>query len=200
MSRQNGVVHVELPKAQTTEKREPWRARLDVVEGHVVACYVQSQVDGRIVLSDGEAMRWLAQWGQRELAWSLEVFTLHQTRPHPVLRPAPAGLLPPPRHVAPPQRVPQATDLPPPGAIWSPPHHIAQPAGLLPSARLIKPPQRIVQAEQGVISSWPRKHRQIFALADGKRSIEKIAAMLKQPPSVVEEIVNDLQSLGVIRR
>lgn len=81
-----------------------------------------------------------------------------------------------------------------------PPRHIAPPAGLLPSASLIKPPQRIVQAEQGVISSWPRKHRQIFALADGKRSIEKIAAMLKQPPSVVEEIVNDLQSLGVIRR
>jgi hypothetical protein len=57
-----------------------------------------------------------------------------------------------------------------------------------------------VQAEQGVISSWPRKHRQIFALVDGKRSVGQIAAMLKQPPAVVEVIVDDLQSLGVIQR
>jgi len=57
-----------------------------------------------------------------------------------------------------------------------------------------------VQAEQGVISSWPRKHRQIFALVDGKRSVGQIAAMLKLPPAIVEAIVDDLQSLGVIQR
>jgi hypothetical protein len=50
-----------------------------------------------------EALRWLARWGQRELAWSLKVFTLHQTAPSPVLRPAPAGLLMPARLVAPPR-------------------------------------------------------------------------------------------------
>ena len=162
MSRQNGVVHVELPKAQRTEEGEPWLARLYLVEGHVVECHVHSQVDGRKLLSDGEAMHWLARWGQRQLAWSLEVFTPRQTTPHPVLHPAPAGLLPP--------------------------------------ASQVKPPQRIVEAEQGVIRSWPRKHRQIFALVDGTRSVGQIAAMLKAPPAIVEEIVNDLQSLGVIRR
>jgi MFS family permease len=61
-------------------------------------------------------------------------------------------------------------------------------------------PQRIVQAEQGVNHSWSWKHRQIFALVDGKRSVVHIAAMLKQPPEVVEEIVNDLQLQGVIQR
>ncbi len=200
MSRQNGVVHVELPKAKRIEMGEPWRARLHLVEGRVVACYVHSQVDGRRLLSDDEAMRWLARWGQRELAWSLEVFTLYQTAPHPVLRPAPAGLLPPVRHVAPPQRASQPAGLFPPARYGSPPHHSAQPAGLLPAARQDAPPQRIVQVGQGVISSWPRKHRQVFALVDGKRSAGQIAAMLKLPPAVVEEIINDLQSLGVIRR
>lgn len=200
MSRQNGVVQVELPKAQRTEKGEPWLARLYLVEGHVVACHVYSQVDGRRLLSDGEAMHWLAQWGQRQLVWSLEVFTPHQITPHPVLRPAPAGLLPPARTVAPPQQVSQLADLPPPTQYGSPPHRITQPAGLLPPASQVKPPQRIVQAEQGVIRSWPRKHRQTFALVDGKRSVGQIAAMLKQPPAFVEEIINDLQSLGVIRR
>lgn len=181
MSRQNGVVHVELPKAKRIEMGEPWRARLHLVEGRVVKCYVHSQVDGRRLLSDDEAMRWLAQWGQCELAWSPEVFTLYQTAPHPVLRPAPAGLLPPARHIEPPQRA-------------------SQPAGLLPAARQDAPPQRIVQVGQGLLRSWPRKHRQVFALVDGKRSVGQIAAMLKLPRTVVEEIVNDLQSLGVIRR
>ena len=200
MSRQNGVVHVELPKAKRIEMGEPWRARLYLVEGRVVACQVHSQVDGRRLLSDHAAVRWLAQWGQRELAWSLEVFTLGQIEPHPVLRPAPVGLLPPARPFAPPQGVWQPANLPPSARYGSPPHHIAQPAGPLSSSSLVIPPQRIVQAEPGVISSWPRKHRQVFALVDGKRSVEQIVAMLKLPPAVVEEIVNDLQSLGVIRR
>ncbi len=82
---------------------EPWRARLSLVEGHVVACHVHSQVDGRRLLSGDEALRWLARWGQRELAWSLKVFTPHQTAPSPVLRSAPPGLLMPARLVAPPQ-------------------------------------------------------------------------------------------------
>jgi hypothetical protein len=162
---------------------EPWQARLSLVEGHVVACYVHSQVDGRRLLSGDEALRWLAHWGQRELAWTLKVFTPHQTVPHP----APAGPLPPERNVAPPQRVSQPGDLP-------------TPAGLILPATQVTPPQRIEQAEQGVISSWPRKHRQIFALVDGKRSVGHIAAILKQSPEVVEGIVNELQSLGVIRR
>src|SRR5207244_13417262 len=90
MSRQNGVVHVELPKAGRTEMGEMWRAHLYLAEGHVAACQVLSLVDGRRLLSDEEALRWLTGWGQRELAWSLEVFTQHKTAP----RPAPADPLP----------------------------------------------------------------------------------------------------------
>jgi len=157
MSRRNGVVHLELANVQRNEKGELWRAHLYLVEGHVAACHVQSQVDGRRLLSDSEAMRWLARWGQREFVWSLEIFTLQQTAPHP----APAGLLPP------------ATQMP--------------------------TPQRSAQVEQSVISTWPRKYRQIFALVDGRRSLGQIAALLKLPPVVVEKIVNDLQSMGIIR-
>lgn len=200
MSRQNGVVHVVPPKAKRTEKGEPWRARLYLVEGNVVECHVYSQLDGRRVLSHSEAMRWLARWGQRELAWSLEVFTLNQAAAYPILRPAPAGLLPPPRLVAPSQPASRLANLPLPARYGYPPHRIAPPAGVLPLASQVPPPQRIVQAEQGVINSWPRKHRQVFALVDGKRSVGQIATMLKQPSAVVEEIVNELQSLGVIRK
>ncbi len=48
MSRQNGVVHVELPKAERTEMGEMWRAHLHLVEGHVAACHVLNLVDGRL--------------------------------------------------------------------------------------------------------------------------------------------------------
>jgi len=163
MSRQNEVVHVELPETVESEMGEPWRASLYLVEGHVVAGHVHSQVDGRRLLSHDEALRCLARWGQRELAWSLEIFTLPQTTP----RPAPAGLLPPARYVAPPQRVSQLANLPTPVRYGSPPHQSAPPAGLLLPGRQVTPPQRILQVEQSVISSWPRKHRQIFALIDG---------------------------------
>jgi len=175
---------------------EMWRAHLYLAEGHVAACQVLSLVDGRRLLSDEEALRWLTGWGQRELAWSLEVFTQHKTAP----RPAPADPLPPPRHVAPAQRVSQPADLPTPARYGSPPHHVAQPEGLLQLARQNTPPQRIVQAEQSVISSWPRKHSQVFALVDGKRSVRDIATILKLSPAVVEGVVNDLQSLGAIQK
>src|SRR5258708_9590622 len=75
MSRQNGVVHVELPKAQRTEKGEPWLARLYFVEGHVVSCHVHSQVAGRKMLSVGEAMHWLTHGGARPLHCATQNFS-----------------------------------------------------------------------------------------------------------------------------
>ena len=86
MSRQNEVVHVELPETVESEMGEPWRASLYLVEGHVVAGHVHSQVDGRRLLSHDEALRCLARWGQRGLAWSLEIFTPPQTIPRPAPR------------------------------------------------------------------------------------------------------------------
>ena len=59
-------------------------------------------------------------------------------------------------------------------------------------------PRRRAQAEPVEMHVWSRKQRQIFALVDGSRSTERIAAMLCQPLNVVEDIVHDLQSRGVI--
>jgi hypothetical protein len=50
-------------------------------------------------------------------------------------------------------------------------------------------------AERG---TWSRKHRQIFGLVDGTRSIERIALMLCQPLDLVQDIVRDLQAQGAI--
>ncbi len=59
-------------------------------------------------------------------------------------------------------------------------------------------PRRLVQGEHTVIHSWSRKQRQVFGLVDGQRSIQRIALILRQPLTLVEDIVHDLQASGVI--
>src|SRR5436305_12115562 len=59
-------------------------------------------------------------------------------------------------------------------------------------------PQQFKQVEQRLILSLSRKQRQIFALVDGTRSAERIAAILRQPVGVVVQVLYDLEAMGVI--
>jgi len=59
-------------------------------------------------------------------------------------------------------------------------------------------PRRLAQAETVGTHEWSRKQRQVFALVDESRSAERIAVILCQPLNVVEEILHDLQSMGVV--
>jgi hypothetical protein len=59
-------------------------------------------------------------------------------------------------------------------------------------------PQRLRQVEQRVLPSLSRKQRQVFALADGTRSAERIAAILCQPVEVAVEVLHDLEAMGMI--
>lgn len=74
---------------------------------------------------------------------------------------------------------------------------------LLPPSRSVSPstievPRRIIQVEKEEMLTWLHKQRQVFALIDGQRSIDRIAEILCQPLIVVEDITLDLQSRGVI--
>jgi hypothetical protein len=60
-------------------------------------------------------------------------------------------------------------------------------------------PQRLIHLEQWQMNGWPRMHRMVFALADGTRSIAKIAEILSTSPEVVRSVLRDLQSIGAIR-
>src|SRR5207249_568187 len=59
-------------------------------------------------------------------------------------------------------------------------------------------PRRIGQVEREMTKAWSRKQRQVFALIDGERSIDRIALILCQPFTVVESIMSELQSMGVV--
>lgn len=59
-------------------------------------------------------------------------------------------------------------------------------------------PSRTVYLEQWQMSDWSRMHRMVFALADGTKSITKIAEVLSASPSVISKILQDLQSINVV--
>jgi hypothetical protein len=59
-------------------------------------------------------------------------------------------------------------------------------------------PVRTANLEQWQMRAWPRTHRAIFALADGTKNIEKIAAMLSISPGIVYKATLDLQTIGVL--
>ena len=66
VSGQSGTLIVEQPDYEGT----PWQAQLMLVEGNVTTCLLRSKVDGRILLRDAEATRWLSTRGK--LYWNLE--------------------------------------------------------------------------------------------------------------------------------
>ncbi|HZT99448.1 MAG TPA: hypothetical protein VFA10_07305 [Ktedonobacteraceae bacterium] len=137
---------------------EPWQAHLTFFQGQVITCHVWSSVNGRSLLTDYEALHWLANLGY--LAWNQEAFT------------------------------PQQTSL-----LFDDSQVDDSQAALLQSYEI---PRRLRQVERAGMHSWSRKHRQVFALVDGRRSTERIAVILCQPLKVVEIILHDLQSKGVI--
>jgi hypothetical protein len=59
-------------------------------------------------------------------------------------------------------------------------------------------PQRIVILDQRQMQSWPRIHRVVFAMADGTKSTQKIAALLSTSQPIVDKVLSELQAIGVI--
>ena len=59
-------------------------------------------------------------------------------------------------------------------------------------------PRRLVFLNQGQMSSWPRMHRMVYALVDGKNDTNRIAKILSISPEALRQILRDLQGMTVI--
>ena len=68
-TQKNWVAHIALPEAVAPDSGEPWQAQLTVIEGKVT-CQVWSSVDKRVLLTNDQAIRWLATLPR--LSWTLE--------------------------------------------------------------------------------------------------------------------------------
>jgi hypothetical protein len=59
-------------------------------------------------------------------------------------------------------------------------------------------PQRTAQVDQKQLLSWPRMHRKVYALVEGRNTVKKIADILSVSPASVEQVLHDLQGINVV--
>jgi hypothetical protein len=153
---------------------EAWQARLQLREGELLSCFIVGVPDGHLLLSGTQAVDWLSRRG--ELQWRLEELQkLPESSSDVPSRPSP-GL---------PQGTRQQGLQPPYPSMPSAPR----------ASRLI--PRRIGQPAN--IFLWSRDTRHVFALIDGVRSLEEIAALLRKSPEEVFPLFRELAASGFIR-
>ena len=86
-SKQSGMLAVE----PFEQHGSSWQGLFHLDKGTVKSCVVRNKADGRVLLSNDEAIHWLISQGK--LNWNLEE-NVHQQNPPPV-----SSLLPPPEEV-----------------------------------------------------------------------------------------------------
>jgi len=154
--------------------REPCRIEISIMMGTVASCSVFGKSGRR--LTGEKAIKEISRLGQ--LRWN---FTSQEEATTQPASPAPLQ--------------PASPSLP----SWTSPSLAPQMSPAFPQATDISLfPTRTANLEQGQMRTWPRAHRAVFALADGTKSIEKIAAMLSISPAIVYKAILDLQSIGVL--
>ncbi|HET8913052.1 MAG TPA: hypothetical protein VFN23_16375 [Ktedonobacteraceae bacterium] len=204
MSRQSGIVIAELLEMKATQPDRRWQAHLYCVGGKVVASHISNNSDGKVLLVNEEAMQWLTGCNQSEFAWKLkalspqETYAMIHSRFSAIVRTPP----PPSHPITTGALAPMPTPQPPyamkmPAAIPTPTTQPLRPTPTPPPVKEGAIPQRHQFVDQSEMDFWPRNHRRVLGLVDGKRSVDKISGILKLPNRVVEEILHDLKKLEI---
>lgn len=173
----SGILQTRLPSG-LQDLKLPCVVVIELLRGEMTACHVKD-IRGQTLLADQEAFEAISVMGK--LNWTFEALPEHEL----LSRRRITGLLPAPStHLSagPPQTPLAASTLERPAYFSHRP--------------LV--PRRLFSLNQHEINSWPRRHRQVYVLIDGVRSVEKIAAMLSQPPHMIEKILREIESVGVI--
>lgn len=167
-SKQSGLLFVEPPGPHEA----PWQGRFRLDNGVVIACWLCDKTDGRVVLKDDEALRWLTSQGK--LDWRLEEGTPSSAPSRP--------LLPPPEETSREQR-----------------HDAEVRPSAVGKNQLRGIPRHTQKGRELSVNAFSsRDHRQVFTLIDGRRSIEEIASLLHKPPDAVIRLLQELQAAGLI--
>lgn len=197
--RRSGILQAQVP-AGLARSKKPCVVVIELQLGEVVACHVKD-TKGQTLLSGQEAFRAVDAAGT--LTWIFDAHEEQNTtgRQTGVLnwpggRPrnntgwlqTPPALPVPPRHSNPALPVPPRHSNP----AMPVPQYSANPA---PSSLI---PRRLLELHPARISGWPRRHWQVYLLVDGTRCVEQIAAMLSQPPQIVEQVLREIQATGAI--
>lgn len=175
----SGTLQGDLP-ARKLNNKVPWQAQLRLLEGEVTACSILDE-RGAVVQSGGVAFKSLQKVGK--INWTM-IQESEQTSHQPAIRfDRVTGHLP------------SNPQLPVP--FQTEPHLSTGPYGQAPRP-LVARRLMHVTVEQMNQEGWPRNYRQVYAMADGTRTIEKIATLLALHPQEVASILYDLQRRRVL--
>lgn len=167
-SKQSGVLFVE-PFGQ---QEALWQGLFQLENGVVQSCFLRKKADGQIALRNDEALRWLTTQGKLE--WRLD----EEAR----FPGAPLSSLPAPEES---RRVQRPVEAPPPPVFWG--------------NQLGSIPQRTQKGKLVPVNALAsRDHRQVFALVDGRRTVEEIVHLLHKPPDAVMQMLEQLRAIGLI--
>ncbi len=173
-SKQSGLLLVEAPGP--TES--PWQGRFQLHNGMVMSCVLLSKADGRVALSNEEAITWITSQGKLEWHMQTEAEASHPTRalssPLPGTDEA--------REEAVQERFAEEPVPPAPG-----------------KNQLASIPQR---TEKGKLvpgtAFTSRDHRQVLGLVDGQRTVQEIAQLLHRPADFIIRVLQELRAAGFI--
>lgn len=167
--RQTGILTTDLPMG-TAGTRERLRAIVSITAGKIIDCRVEGS-NGQLWVVGEEVLQELHSLGT--LDWSL---TLQQTNP----------------------KLP-AIQQTSPVLNYSPYLQNASIADTGPIKR-DEPqiPVRSMVVEASQMTQWPRSHRMVYAMIDGKNTTKRIAELLCMQTTTLEQILRDLQNMHVI--
>ena|SRR5579859_1002523 len=193
--RKTGLLTADVP-AGFMGIKEPGRIEIVFEAGTMIGCTIVGVSGWRITSKD--AITQIARIGQ--LFWNF----VPQAKPEqgePLSAQTPSGPLPQVRIQRPPISGMTPTTQPLSSSQQGLPM-TPGPQNLIPARNfagdMLLIPRRAIASDQGQTRSWPRIHRQIFALADGTRNSGKIAEMLSIAPEQVAKALHELQAIGAI--
>jgi hypothetical protein len=173
-SKQNGTLYVESSE-QNGSGGGIWQGQFQLANGMVISCLVRNKTDEQVLFTNEEAVVWLTRQGRLE--WHVEDGT--QARD--------SRLLPHPQYEEDQREEPRSEGI-----------EVVQ-SSLVHNKQLRSIPIRTIRGNTALMSAFTsREQLQVFALVDGRRTIEEIVRLLHKHPDAVIRILLDLQSIGFI--
>jgi hypothetical protein len=189
--------------------REPCLVEIALEAGNVISCSISGRQGP--LLTGAKAYQELTRQGQLDWTFVPQTQPLTASTPitdslsivpkrvtNPQAKPVPSAPITGPLSIIP-TRVINPQTKPVPSAPTTDSQSIIPTRVINPQTRhTISRPRRIVALTQWQMRPWRDMHKQVYSLADGKKSVTEIAVLLSTTPEAIKEVLHDLQSIRVV--
>lgn len=184
----NGWGYAVLP-AGIGHIKDPCRIILSIYQGEIKTCYI-SGPDGQVLFTGKEALALITRLNT--LNWTLKDYEDPETPApsHPAIHPPTNERITRP---LPALRFPPRSE-----ASNADPRITRQLPALRPAQSTSPMVIRTREYPFSEVASWPRKWRQVYMLANGQTSRDKVASMLQLTPQEMNHLLHTMISQGII--